>query len=111
MRIAISIQTPDANALVDTRFGRCRYFCIADTADGSRSVADNSAGANSAQGAGFKAVETVAKLGVEAVVTGQLGPKAESALKAAGIPAYAVEGGTVDDALALLAENKLRRIA
>jgi predicted Fe-Mo cluster-binding NifX family protein len=110
MKIAISILEANEHAPIDAHFGRCRHFCVVDTADGSRRVVDNSAGANSAQGAGFKAVETIAALGVTTVITGQLGPKAAGALKAAGIQAFSAESGTVDEVLALLEKQQLNRI-
>jgi predicted Fe-Mo cluster-binding NifX family protein len=111
MKIAISIQEADIHAAIDAHFGRCRNFCIVDTLSGGRTLLDNAAGADSTQGAGFHAVEAVARLGAEAVITGQLGPKAESALRAAGIKAYRAENGTVDDALALLKAQKLTQLA
>lgn len=111
MKIAISILEANEHSTIDLHFGRCRHFCIVDSADGSRRVVDNSAGADSAQGAGFKAVETIAALGVTTVITGQLGPKAASALKAAGIQAFSAESGTVDEALAGLENQQLKRLA
>ena len=110
MKIAVSILEASANASIDTRFGRCGYFCIVDTADGSRSVVDNLAGSGSGHGAGFKAVETIAGLGVQTLITGQLGPNAVGALKAAGIQAFAADSGTVDEVVALLEKQQLESI-
>ncbi len=52
-----------------------------------------------AQGAGIQAARNVAKLGVKAVLTGNVGPKAFAALKAAGIEVYTGASGTVQETL------------
>ena len=107
MKIALSIQRNDKNSPIDPRFGRCRYFYIADTSDGTRTIIENSAGTNALQGAGLKAVQIIAEFGATILVTGQVGPKAASALKAAGIRAYAMGSGTAEDALAKFERNEL----
>jgi predicted Fe-Mo cluster-binding NifX family protein len=99
MKFAISSQGPDLTCEVDPRFGRSRYFRVVDCATGQQSVVDNEAGVNAAQGAGIQAVQTLVNLGVQAVVTGHVGPKAWNALRAAKVAAYAANGGTVEAAL------------
>jgi predicted Fe-Mo cluster-binding NifX family protein len=99
MKIAVSSQGRDATSLVDPRFGRAHYFRFVDCATGQQLVVDNEAGLNAAQGAGTQAVQTLANLGVQAVITGHLGPKAWTALQVAKIPAYTVSGGTVEEAI------------
>jgi len=111
MKIAVTIERADTNSAIDPHFGRCAWFCIVDTTDNSRALTDNSGGAAASHGAGIQAVQTIAEKGVEILVTGQLGPKATNALKAAGIRAYAMTDGTVDDALTKLQNEQLKRIA
>ncbi|MFA5317827.1 MAG: NifB/NifX family molybdenum-iron cluster-binding protein, partial [Dehalococcoidales bacterium] len=69
MKIAISANGQNLDAEVDPRFGRCRYFIIADTETGSFEALDNTS-AMAAGGAGISAAQTIVGKGVEAVLTG-----------------------------------------
>lgn len=97
MKLAITVQGPEPNALLDPRFGRARFFRIVDTETGVETVVDNSAGVNAVQGAGTQAAQTIANHGVGAVITGHVGPKALNALHAANIKVYSAVGGTVSE--------------
>jgi predicted Fe-Mo cluster-binding NifX family protein len=99
MKFAVTSQGPDLADQVDPRFGRARYFWIVDCENGQQTVVNNEAGMNAAQGAGIQAVQTLANLGVQAVVTGHVGPKAWTALQAANISVYAANEGTVEQAM------------
>ncbi len=67
----------------------------------------SNASVDSAHGAGIRAAQTVAQLGVEAVITGHVGPNAHKALSRAGIQIYTTEGGTVSEALDDLQKGSL----
>ena len=82
MKIAVTSQGPDLNSQVDPRFGRAKSFLVVDTETGEFSVHDNTQNLNAAQGAGIQAGRTVVDLGVSAVVTGNVGPKAFATLQA-----------------------------
>ena len=84
---------------VDPRFGRAKWFIVVDAETGAFEAVDNKKNFDAAQGAGIQASRNAAELGVEAVVTGNVGPKAFSALKAAGISVYIGAAGTVQEAL------------
>ena len=89
---------------LDVRFGRASMFLVHDTESGALEVVDNEASLRSAHGAGTLASETLANLGVEAVVTGHCGPQAYRVLEAAGVAVYNTDLKTVAEALdALLA--------
>ena len=98
MRIAISSSGPDLDAEVDPRFGRCRYFVIVDSETKEFEVLDNQAAMTSG-GAGIQAAQMVANSGVDAVITGHLGPNAADTLVAAGLKTYLGVSGTVWEAL------------
>ncbi len=111
MKLAITAQGPDPSSLVDSHFGRARHFRIIDTETGQQMVVDNAEGVDAAQGAGIRAGQTLARLGVQVVITGHVGPKAWSALQAANIKAYAIEGGTTEQAAQTFMAGKLRELA
>ena len=98
MRIAISSSGSDLDAEVDPRFGRCRYFVIVDSETKEFEVLDNQAVMTSG-GAGIQAAQIVANSGVDAVITGHLGPNAADTLAAAGLKIYLGASGTVREAL------------
>lgn len=98
MKIAISAAGPNAEAEVDPRFGRCRYFVIADTETDSFETVDN-AGALAGGGAGISAAQAVVRIGVEAVLTGNCGPNAHKVFSAAGIKVITGVSGKIKDAV------------
>ena len=109
MKIAISAQGTSLDSSVDPRFGRSKYFIVADTESGEFSPHDNTMNLNAAQGAGIQAAKNVADLGVQAVITGNVGPKAYSTLTAAGIEIYTGATGTVRYILDAFRAGKLSR--
>ena len=70
--------------IMDPRFGRCQYFIISDTDNAQFEVIENPA-INAGGGAGIQAAQLIANKGVEAVLTGNVGPNAYDTLTAAGI--------------------------
>ena len=98
MRIAISSSGPDLDAEVDPRFGRCHCFVVVDPATEELEVLDNEAAMMSG-GAGIQAAQMVANSGVDAVITGNLGPNAADTLAATGLKVYLGVAGTVREAL------------
>jgi len=99
MRIAITSQGVETGSSIDPRFGRAKFFIVVDTETDEMSVTDNAQNLNAAQGAGIQAGKTVVGLGVEAVITGHVGPKAFATLQAGGVTVYSGVTGTVADAL------------
>ncbi len=111
MKIAITTQGTDASSPVDLRFGRARFFRVVDTETGQQTAVDNTGGVNAVQGAGTQAAQTLARLGVQAVLTGHVGPKALSALQAANIQIYSVSSGTVEQAVQDFMAGRLQALA
>ncbi len=99
MNVAVTAMGKEMTSTVDPRFGRARYFLLVDTETGTVEVHDNSQNVQAAQGAGIQAGQTVAGLGVDAVISGNFGPKAFHVLHAAGIEAYRTDAGTVAHAV------------
>jgi len=100
-KIAISSEGPTLDNKVDPRFGRAGGFVIVDTETMAVEYISNGASQAMAQGAGIQAAETVANTGAQVLLTGYVGPKAFSALSAAGVKiGQDVDGMTVGEALA-----------
>lgn len=99
MKIAITATGKEISSSVDPRFGRTKFFIVVDTETNDSAAHDNAQNLNAAQGAGIQAAETVARLGAEAIITGNVGPKAFRALNAAGIKVLLTKDGTVADAI------------
>ena len=109
MKIAVTSKGKDPDAETDPRFGRCRYFIVKDTETGDLQAVEN--GSHMAMGgAGPQASQTISKLGVETLITGNVGPNAFEALKASGIKVFIGAAGTVGEAIAKYERGELEEI-
>ena len=98
MKIAISAAGRTLDAEVDPRFGRCQYFIIIDTETMQFEAVEN-ASSMASGGAGISAAQMVVGEGVQAVLTGNCGPKAYQVLSAAGVQVITGVSGDVKEAL------------
>jgi predicted Fe-Mo cluster-binding NifX family protein len=111
MKIAISAAADTGLAApFDGRFGRAAYFTIIETDTDTAETLANAA-VNAAGGAGTQAARFIAEQGVQAVISGHIGPKAERALAAAGIAMFLAPAGehTVSNLLAGYKAGQLKR--
>ena len=99
MIIAVTAQGKTPESLVEQRFGRTNGFVLFNTNTREYSFLGNSMNANATQGAGIQTAQYVANNNVNIVITGNCGPKAFSALKAAGIQLSLGATGTVQDCI------------
>lgn len=109
MKVAVSSAGETLESRVDTVFGRCAAFVCVDTETAQVTAWPNPAVAASG-GAGIQAAQFVLDQKVDAVVSGNLGPNAMRVFAAAGVPVYAVQGGTVGEAVAAAQAGKLPAI-
>jgi predicted Fe-Mo cluster-binding NifX family protein len=110
MKVAISSTGTDLDAQVDPRFGRCQYLAFVNSETKEFEVLNNE-GSMASGGAGVQATQLVVQKGATALITGNLGPNAASALSAAGIKVYLVPGGTVRQAMESFKEGKLKEVS
>lgn len=110
MRVAISTTGPDLEAALDPRFGRTRHLVVCATDSEAVTHHENPTAVNAEHGAGIRTAEFVASLGVQAVISGAVGPKAMQVLRTAGIKAYASTATTARAALAELRGGKLHEV-
>lgn len=79
MKTVISASENSLTADFDKRFGRAAWFCVVDQEKKSTDFIEN-LGKDSNNGAGTKAAEKMAVLGVDKVISGHFGPKAKDLL-------------------------------
>ncbi|MDY6913166.1 MAG: NifB/NifX family molybdenum-iron cluster-binding protein [Planctomycetota bacterium] len=109
MKLVITSQGQDLSSQVDPRFGRAKCFMVVDTDSEAFIAHDNSQNLNAVQGAGIQAGKTIIDLGAEAVVTGNIGPKAFATVQAGNVKVYIGATGTVADALEQFKAGKLQQ--
>jgi len=107
MKIAISSSGKDLHAQIDPRFGRCQYFIFVDPETMEFEVSENE-GLMAMGGAGVQAAQLIAQKGATALITGNLGPNAASALAASGIKVHLVSGGTIREVTEAFKAGKLQ---
>ena len=107
MKIVVTSTGNTLESPIDPRFGRCQFFIFADPETMEFEAADNEA-VMASGGAGPQAAQFVANKGAEAVITGNVGPNAVSALKAAGITIYVGAMGTVKETISLYKNGQLQ---
>ena len=92
----MSATSGDLEAQVDPRFGRCPYFVIVDP-DTMKFEAVPNTSATAMTSAGIQAAQTLVQRGVQAIITGNVGPNAHQALSPAGVKIVVGVSGTVRD--------------
>ncbi len=95
MKIAITAESDNLQAMVDARFGRCAYFAVYDTETKQTTFHANPA-KEAAQGAGPAAVQFVARLGVSRVLAGEFGAKIVSLLQDLNIEKRQIQPESLD---------------
>jgi len=87
MKIVLTVTSPSINADIDPRFGRGAYLLFVDP-DTQVWEAHENPGINAPGGAGIKAAQFVTEFPAQAVLSGDFGPHAFTALQAAGVAMY-----------------------
>jgi len=90
MKVAITSYDMDLSGKVDRSFGRAKWFVVVDTDSGAVEAHSNKQNVDAAQGAGIQAAQNISNLEVGVVLTGNVGPNAFRALKAAAIRIFIV---------------------
>ncbi len=107
--IAVTSTGTTADSPMDPRFGRCAYFAVVDPT-GKIEHVPNAARALG-NGAGIQAAKQIIDMGIEAVITGDVGPNAFRVLSAAGVKIFAGASGTVAQAIEMLRRGDLRPVS
>jgi len=110
MKICITSSGKSLKSNLDPRFGRCAYFVIADTDKNEYEVIPNEAGL-SGGGAGVSTGQLMVENGIQAIITGSVGPNAMSVLKAAQISIYKGNEGTIESNIESYKTGSLKNIS
>jgi len=110
MKVAVTAEGPEQTSAVDTRFGRAKCIIVVDTDTGQAQVHDNKVNLNAVQGAGIQTGQNVANLGVDAVITGNVGPNAYKTLAAGNVRVFLASGGSVEQAVAAFERGELQEV-
>lgn len=111
MKVAITAQEQDLDCPVDLRFGRARCILVVDTETGEHRAVDNAVNLNIAQGAGIQTAKNVVDLGADAVITGNVGPKAFATLSHARVKVFLTRDQTVSDAVVAMKDGTLEQVS
>jgi predicted Fe-Mo cluster-binding NifX family protein len=109
MKVVVSAEGRDLDSRVDERFGRAAYLLLVDTESLEVEVIDNAPNTAAAQGAGIQAASAIAATPTDAVISGNVGPKAFATLEKAGIAAYRTGEATVREAVEAYSRGELER--
>jgi len=98
MKVVITSSGTTLESNVDPRFGRCPYYIIYDTENGSFEAVENKSRL-AGGGAGIQAAQNISDMKAEALITGNVGPNAFRVLSAASIKIYSGATGSIDGAI------------
>jgi len=110
MKVAVTAQDKGPSSEIDLRFGRAKWLIVVDTETDDFEVHNNELNLNAVQGAGIQTGQNIADFGVEAVITGNVGPNAFKTLSAADIKIFLAEKQTVADAIEAFKAGKLKEV-
>ncbi len=99
MKIAVTATGHDLESSTDPRFGRAQGFIIYDSETEEFSYVDNNQNYQSVQGAGIQSAKHVIDAGAEILITGNIGPKAYTALNSANVTILLCRESTVKDSI------------
>src|SRR3989338_1821156 len=111
MKVAISSTDKNIESNVSEVFGRCPYFIIAEiNKEGKieKTEVIKNESADQAGGVGLAAAQLMAEKDIEAVITGNAGPRALDVLRQFNISVYSGKG-TVKDVLQEFVDGKLKK--
>ncbi len=112
MKIAATTLNGGLDDLITPQFGRAASFTIVEYDDGMKSVeVVENKGAMQSSGAGIAAAQMLVDRDVKVLLTGNVGPKAMSVLRSAGIRIYRAEGLRVREAIERYAKGELEEVS
>ena len=112
MKVAVTSYDKDITGRIDRSFGRAKWFVVVDTENDTVEDHSNKQNVNTVQGAGIQAAQNISNLGVDVILTGNVGPNAFRTLSAASIKIFVVGKNveTVEEAIAEWKAGRLQEV-
>ncbi len=98
MKICVTANDSGLEASVTPHFGRCKYFVIVDPDSMEAESIENGNG-SATGGAGVQAAQQVISKGIDALITGSVGPNAFSLLSSENVEMKIFSSGSVLEAI------------
>ena len=111
MKVAVTSRGSVLSSELDPRFGRARYFVVVDTDSGEFTAHDNVNNRQASETVEIEAGQSIVNLCVDAVITGNIGPKAAGALRAGNVMVYKQNWGTVRHAIERYKTGRISQFA
>lgn len=111
MKVAATAERTDCSSPIDPHFARTRYFLIIDLGSNASAVRDKTDLQRLQFLAGTQAASSLISLGVDAVITMKIGPKAFATFKSAGVQVFQARPGTVAGVIELFQAGRLQEFA
>ena len=108
MKIAVTSTGTELTSDIDPRFGRAAYFVIINPDTMKYEAIENKQAFDLPKGAGIQAGQTIVDQNVDALITGNCGPKAFQILEHAGIKILLGANGRVIDAVQQYKNGELK---
>lgn len=106
MKVIVTAEGSNLNAPTSPRFGRCSTYVFIETETMAYEAVPNPAAAASG-GAGVQAAQFVIERGVQAVLTGNVGPNAADVFQAGNVQVYLNDESTVKAAVEAFKAGRL----
>ncbi len=105
MKVIIPVLEKSPQSAIDPRFGRCKFYALADTESDDITFIPHQ---EKDRGSGINAANHVLNFNPDAIIVGNIGPKAFQVLSRAGVVIYGGLSGNIDEILSLLKSGKLQ---
>ena len=111
MKIAVMAEGPNRNSAVDPHFARALYFVLVDIENNDFTVRGNANVQQTQYLAGTQAAGLLISLGVEAVITTNIGPRAFETLKSAKVRVFRTTPASAEEAVELFKTGQLAELS
>ena len=111
MKVAISSQGPDLESPFDPGFGKAMFFVVINTDTGQFEARDNREHLDAMLGAGIQTARHVAAMGVDLVISGNIGHRALATLKGNNVKILVGATGPVSNAVEQFKSGHLKPLS
>jgi len=111
VKVAVTAEGTDLNSSVAPHFARARYFLVFDLGSKESIVRSNTDLQLISHLAGTQAAGSLVSLEVDAVLTMNIGPRAYTTLKSAGVRVLQAKPGSVGETIDLYQDGQLMELS